>query len=78
MVSLTEDHSFGCLDLALPEVVCQSTAASSAAVMASTGQGIQSLCIMGEEMVLSKLEETISPPHLGDRISLALPAREGT
>lgn len=46
--------------------------------MASTGQGIQSLYITAEEMVLSKLEETVSPAHLGDRISLALPAWEGT
>jgi hypothetical protein len=37
VVSLAEDRSFGCLDLALPEVTCQSIAASSAAVMASNG-----------------------------------------
>lgn len=78
MISLAEDHSFECLDLALPEVTCQFIAASSAAVMANTGQGIHSLCIMMEEMVLSKLEETMSPTHCGEGMSLAPPAQEGT
>lgn len=44
VVSLDKDHSFGCLDLALPKVTCQSIAASSAVVMASTGQGVHRVC----------------------------------
>lgn len=50
VVSLAEDHSFECLDLALPEVTCQSIAVSSVAVMASTGVCASRV----EEMVLSK------------------------
>lgn len=62
MVSLAEDHSFGCLDLALPEVTCQSVAASLAAVVASTGQSIHRVWSFREKRWLcpSKLEETMS------------------
>lgn len=77
VVSLAEDLSCGCLDLALPGVTCQSAAAPSAAVMASTGQGIHRVCRM-ERMVLPELEETMSPAHPGDGMSLAPPARGGT
>lgn len=44
MASLAEGRSFGCLDLALPEVTCQSIAASSAAVLSSNGQNICRVC----------------------------------
>lgn len=55
VVCQAEDHSCECLDLALPEVTCQSIAVSSAAGMASTGQSIHGLCASRvEEMVLSK------------------------
>lgn len=57
----------GCLDLALPEVTCQSVAASLAAVVASTGQSIHGVWSSWEKKWFcpSKLEETMSPPHLG-------------
>lgn len=80
MVSLAEDHSFGCLDLALPEVTCQSVAASLAAVVASTGQSIHRVWAFRKKRWLcpSKLEETMSPPHLRERASLACPTQEGS
>lgn len=56
----------GCLDLALPEVTCQSVAASLAAVVASTGQSIHRVWASQQKRRFcpSKLEETMSPPHL--------------
>lgn len=56
----------GCLDLALPEVTCQSVAASLAAMVASTGQSIHRVWASQQKRLFcpSKLEETMSPPHL--------------